>query len=127
MSQDSGISIERGDVDSGDTYQDGGVGEEEGGGVVVAGDGLGGERGEGGGGGGPEFGAELAGVVGEGDAVGLAAGDEDGAGGEDDGVGEDPGVGHWGEWVDGGWGHGGPDRDDVGVCRCVGVLLGTCE
>ena len=62
--------------------------------MVVSGDAHGRDWREGGGDGVPEFRGELAAVVGEGDAVVLAAGDEDGAGGEDDGVGEDSRVGH---------------------------------
>lgn len=107
--------------------QDRRVREEEGDGVVVAGDGEGSERGEGGGDGVPHLGLELAAVVGEGDAVFLAAGDEDRACGEDDCVGEDAGVGHWVECLDGGGGHGGADGDDVGVWCCVGALLRICE
>ena len=74
--------------------EDGGVGEEEGDGVVVSGYAHGRDWREGGGDGVPEFWGELTAVVGEGDAVVLAAGDEDCACGEDDGVGEDSGVGH---------------------------------
>lgn len=95
--------------------------------MVIAGDGLGSERGEGGGDGVPHFGLELAAVVGEGDAVFLAARDEDRACGEHDCVCEDAGVGHWGEGLDGGDGHWGVDCDDVGVWRCVGALLLICE
>ena len=103
------------------------VREEEGDGVVVAGDGEGSERGEGGGDGVPHFGLELAAVVGEGDAEFLAAGDEDCACWEDDCVGEDAGVGHRADGLDGGGGHWGVDCDDVGVWRCVGALLWICE
>ena len=74
--------------------QHGGVREEERDGVVVPGYAHGRDGREGGGEGIPEFRGELAAVVGEGDAVVLAAGYENGAGGEDDGVGEDAGVGH---------------------------------
>ena len=95
--------------------------------MVVAGDGLGSERGEGGGDGVPYFGLELAAVVGEGDAVFLAAGDEDCACGEDDCVGEDSGVGHWVDGLDGRCGHWGVDCDDVGVWCGVGALLWICE
>ena len=103
--------------------EDGRVGEEQADGVVVAGDGDGGEEGEGGRDGVPEFGLQLAAVVGEGDAEGLAAGDEDGAVGEDDGGGEDARVGHWGQGLDGHIGQWGVDGDEVGICGRVGALL----
>ena len=103
--------------------QHGRIREEDADGVVVARHGLGRDRGEGRGRGVPQFGLQLAAVVGEGDAVFLAAGDEDRSRGEDDGVGEDAGVGHWADGLDGGGGHRGADRDDVGVCCRVGALL----
>ena len=103
--------------------EDGGVREEEADGVVVAGDADGRDGGEGRGDGVPELGLELAAVVGEGDADFLAAHDEDGAVGEDDPVGEDAREGHGVDGLHGGGAHGVVDRDDVGVCRRVGVLL----
>lgn len=103
--------------------QDRGVGQEEADGVVVSRDAQGRDGGEVAGDGVPELGLELAAVVGERDADFLAAGDEDGAVGEDDGVGEDAGEGHGVYRLDGGFGHGRVDRDDVSVGRRAGVLL----
>ena len=103
--------------------EDGCVREEDADGVIVAGDGQGGDRGEGGGDGVPEFWLEGAAVVGEGEAECLAADDEDCACGEDDAVGEDSGKGHGVDCFNGGCSHWGTDCDDVSVCRCVGALL----
>ena len=103
--------------------QDGGVGQEEADGVVVAGDADGRDGREGGGDGVPDLGLQGAAVVREGDAVVLPARDEDLAGREHDSVGEDAGEGHGGDGLDGGGAHWVVDRDDVGVCGRAGVLL----
>ena len=103
--------------------QDGGVGQEEADGVVVAGDADGRDGGEGGVDGVPDLGLEGAAVVGEGDAVVLPAGDEDLARREHDSVGEDSGEGHGVDGLDGGGAHCVVDRDDAGVCGRAGVLL----
>ena len=100
-----------------------GVGQEEADGVVVAGDADGRDGGEVAGGRVPDFGLEGAAVVGEGDAVVLAAGDEDGSVGKHDCVCEDAGEGHGVDGLDGGGAHRVVDRDDVGVCGRAGVLL----
>ncbi len=97
------------------TLSDGAVREEDGGRVVSAGDGHGGELFEGIGGGVEEFRSKLGGVVAERVGVDLAASDEDGAVGEDDAVGEGALVGHVGYGLYR-WGGGGrADGDDVGV------------
>ena len=103
--------------------QHGGIREEDADGVVIARDGEGGDLGEGGGDRVPYLGLQLGAVVREGDAVALAAGDEDCSCRKDNCVGEDPGIIHWADGLDGGCTHRGTDRDDMGVCRRIGVLL----
>lgn len=102
---------------------DGAVEHEEGGGVVGAWDGHGGELGEGVGGGVEEFGGLLGGVVGEGVTVYLAASDEDGAVGQDDAVGENTLVGRAADCGDLGYSRRGTDGNDVGVGSGIGVLV----
>ncbi len=105
---------------------DGGVGHEEGGGVIGSRDGHGGELAEGVGDGVEKFGGELGGGVGEGLGGDLAADDEDGAIGEDDAVGEGTLIGHVRDCLHvrnvGRLAHG----DDVGVRGGVGVLIVDC-
>lgn len=107
--------------------QDGCVREEDPDGVVVAGYGLRSDFGEGGGDGVPYFRLELAAVVGEGDPVFLAAGDEDCSGWEYDRVREDSGKRHRADCLHGGCAHRRTDGDDVGICRRIGALLYRCE
>ena len=124
--EDLGVEVVVGAVgaEAATTAEDGGVGQEEGDGVVVAavdheGHGL-----EGLGGGGPEFGREDGVVVVERVGVLLAADDEDGAVGEDDGVGEGAAVGHAGQGLDGGGIVDAVQRDEVDVVGRHGVLVG---
>ena len=74
--------------------EDGRVGEEEADRVVITGHADGRNGGEGEGDGVPDFGLELAAVVGEWNAVVLTACDEDGSGWEDDCVCEDAWIRH---------------------------------
>ena len=103
--------------------QDGGVGQEEADGVVVAGDADGRDGGEGGGDGVPDLGLEGAAVVGEGDAVILPAYDEDLSRWEHDSVCEDSGEGHGVDCLDGGGTHCVVDCDYVRVRGRADVLL----
>ena len=95
--------------------------------MVVAGYGLRGEFREGGGHRVPHFWLKLAAVVREWDAVVLASSYEDCSCWEYDRVREDSWIRHRADGLDSSCAHRGTDRDDMGVCRRVGVLLWTRE
>lgn len=104
-----------------------GVGQEDGDGVVVAGDGVGRELcpflrlGV------EQLGDEDAFGVGEDEGFALAAGHEDGAVRQDDGVGEAAGEGEIGDALDGRGLVGLADGGDVRLCgsQTIGVVLGS--
>ena len=103
--------------------EDGGVGHEDGGGMVVTGDSLGRELGEGRADGIPHLGLELGCGVREGLAVDLTASDEDAAVRKDDGVGEGALVPHRVDVLDRCGSAGRVDCDDVRVGGCVYALV----
>lgn len=103
--------------------EDGGVGEEHAGGMVVAGDGEGGHLAEGLGGRVPHFGDQLRGLVGEADGVVLAPCDEDLAVGEHQAVMEGAWVGHGVDGGDFGDGVGFAEGDYVGIGGGIRVYL----